>query len=124
MRLSRAGILVVRSGAYLLANDPEEDPIMMLDISPNVMPARRSVPQIVLLALILVPLLAATAGVSVWSWNQLGDTAMGTQGYVALVIGVLAALAVGAALMGLVFYSSRHGYDDRAGRDQLDGPTA
>jgi hypothetical protein len=71
----------------------------------------------VLLAVILVPLLAATAGVSFWAWDQLGSTEMDVQGYVALVLGVIATLVIGGGLMGLVFYSSRHGYDERAGRD-------
>jgi hypothetical protein len=71
----------------------------------------------VLLAVVLIALLLAAAGVSLWVWNQLGDTAMGVQGYVALVLGVVATLVIGGGLMGLVFYSNRHGYDERAGQD-------
>ena len=33
-------------------------------------------------------------------------------GYFAIAGGVLVSLLVGGGLMGLVFYSSRHGYDD------------
>jgi hypothetical protein len=73
--------------------------------------------QSMLLAVILVPLLLATAGVSYWVWDQLGSTEMDVQGYVALGLGVLATLVIGGGLMGLVFYSSRHGYDERAGGD-------
>jgi hypothetical protein len=73
--------------------------------------------QSLLLAGVLGALLLATIAVSLWVWDQLGDTEMGIQGYVALAIGAVATLAIGGALMGLVFYSSRHGYDDRAGRD-------
>jgi len=73
--------------------------------------------QSVLLAGVLGALLLATIAVSVWVWGQLGDTEMGAQGYVALVIGAVATLAIGGGLMGLVFYSSRHGYDERAGLD-------
>ena len=38
-------------------------------------------------------------------------------GYVALIGGVLVSLLVGGGLMTLVFYSSRHGYDDLSGGD-------
>jgi hypothetical protein len=75
----------------------------------------------VLLAGVLGALLLATIVLSLWVWDQLGDTEMGTQGYVALAIGAVATLAIGGALMGLVFYSSRHGYDDRAGGDPEGG---
>jgi hypothetical protein len=44
---------------------------------------------------------------------------MGVVGYLALVGGVVATLALGMGLMGLAFYSSRHGYDDI---DRRDGP--
>jgi hypothetical protein len=71
----------------------------------------------VLVAAILGPLLIGTTAVSVWIWRQLGDTEMGAHGYIALGLGVLATLAIGGGLMALVFYSHRHGYDDRAGRD-------
>jgi len=73
--------------------------------------------QSVLLAVVLGALLLAAAAVSLWVWDQLGDTEMGAQGYVALVLGVVATLVIGGGLMGLVFYSSRHGYDERAGQD-------
>jgi hypothetical protein len=75
----------------------------------------------VLLAGVLGALLLVTIVFSLWVWDQLGDTEMGTQGYVALAIGAVATLAIGGALMGLVFYSSRHGYDDRAGGDPEGG---
>jgi hypothetical protein len=40
--------------------------------------------------------------------------------YVAMALGVLFSVLIGAGLMALVFYSSRHGYDDRAsGTDHL-----
>ena len=70
-----------------------------------------------ILAAVLVPLLLGATAFSAWTWGQIGDTAIGVQGYVALGLGVVATLAIGGGLMWLVFYSSRHGYDDRAGRD-------
>lgn len=87
-------------------------------------PARRSTSQIAILAAVLIPLLAATVGLSMWMWGQLGDTGMDASGYVALVLGVLAATVLGVGLMGLVFYSNRRGYDARAGSDQRENPDA
>ena len=45
-------------------------------------------------------------------WTSLGDSEISAAGWVALVVGVLVALAVGIGLMALVFISSRSGYDD------------
>jgi hypothetical protein len=42
---------------------------------------------------------------------------MPTEGYIALVAGVTVSVVVGVGLMALVFYSSRHGYDDLPKRD-------
>lgn len=42
------------------------------------------------------------------------DTKVPEAGYVALVLGVVFSLVVGAGLMALVFYSSRKGYDEPA----------
>ena len=42
---------------------------------------------------------------------------------IAMTLGIVFSLLVGCGLMTLVFYSSRHGYDDRAFHDQsYDGP--
>jgi len=41
-----------------------------------------------------------------------GGPPMPTIGYVAMAGGIIISLAVGFALMGLLFYSSRHGYDE------------
>jgi hypothetical protein len=71
-----------------------------------------------LLALILGLALAATAVMTAYEWNALGDTPMDASGYVALGLGVVAALGVGSGLMWLVFYSSRRGYDDPADIDE------
>lgn len=45
-------------------------------------------------------------------WN-VGDTALGMHGWIAIGLGVVVTFAVGAGLMALVFYSSRRGYDER-----------
>jgi protein-S-isoprenylcysteine O-methyltransferase Ste14 len=45
-------------------------------------------------------------------WAAVGDTEISAGGWVAMVLGVLVALALGFGLMALVFISSRSGYDD------------
>ena len=69
-----------------------------------------------LLVVILGPLLIGTVAISAWAWNRLGSTEIGLHGWIALGLGVLATLVIGGGLMALVFYSSRHGYDERVGR--------
>lgn len=44
-------------------------------------------------------------------WRALGDVEMSAFGWIALIVGSLITIAVGAGLMGLVFYSSRHNMD-------------
>jgi hypothetical protein len=70
-----------------------------------------------ILAAVLLPLLVGTTAISMWVWRQLGDAEMGIHGYIALGLGALFTLLIGGGLMGLVFYSHRHGYDERAGKD-------
>ncbi|MCF8478629.1 MAG: hypothetical protein K9G60_16500 [Pseudolabrys sp.] len=69
---------------------------------------------------ILVPLFALL-GVSLWfaetAWNRFDAGAMPLYGYLAIGGGVLMSLLVGGGLMALVFYSSRHGYDDLGSDD-------
>jgi hypothetical protein len=72
--------------------------------------------------LVIGPLLALLA-LALWfagsAWVRLGGgDAIPLYGYVAIAGGVLLSLAVGGGLMALVFYSSRHGYDDAANRTE------
>ncbi len=71
--------------------------------------------------LIIFALFSLLAG-SVWfagaAWERLGGEPMPLYGYAAIAGGVLVSLLVGGGLMGLVFYSSRHGYDDMNGDEQ------
>ena len=76
--------------------------------------ANRSHRQALLLVAGLTLSLIATGVYSVRIWTEMGDTTMSSGGYVALAIGVVVATAVGAGLMGLVFFSSRRGFDDNA----------
>jgi hypothetical protein len=75
----------------------------------------RSHRTILLLTATLLLLLIAAVVYGVRVWIEIDDTTMSTAGYVALAIGVVAATALGAGLMGLVFYSSRRGFDDGVG---------
>ena len=72
-------------------------------------------------AAILVTALFALLALSVWfaayAWTHLGGDPLPTYGYVAIAGGVVVSLVVGGGLMALVFYSSRHGYDDLSGGD-------
>ncbi len=63
---------------------------------------------------IIIGLLAVLAVVAyfVYAGLTVPGAAMLAQGYVALTIGVAFSLLVGIGLMALLFYSSRHGYDE------------
>jgi len=60
-------------------------------------------------------LLVCLAGVAVYGWYTLRDSAMSTIAVIALGGGVLLTLILGIGLMSLVFYSNREGYDDDVG---------
>ncbi len=65
-----------------------------------------------LIVLALFALLMLSVWFAATAWERLGDTAIPFYGYIAIVGGVLVSLLVGGGLMALVYYSSRHGYDD------------
>ena len=66
----------------------------------------------ILLALALGGLLVGTLAVTLFLWLDLGEVDIGLHGMIAMVLGIVLTLALGIGLMALVFYSSRHGYDD------------
>ena len=63
---------------------------------------------------VISALLALLCGVSYYAYRglTLPGAAMPADGYIALGLGVGFSLIVGCGLMGLLFYSSRHGYDE------------
>ncbi|UFZ07183.1 hypothetical protein LQG66_13130 [Bradyrhizobium ontarionense] len=61
---------------------------------------------------ILVALLGASGFVAYLGWRLGSGVEVTTSGYVSMALGVVLSLAVGFGLMGLVFYSSRGGYDE------------
>jgi cation transporter-like permease len=61
----------------------------------------------------LFAILIAAGWHAVGAWNAMSGAPMPTSAYVAMILGVVFSLVVGCGLMALLFYSSRHGYDDR-----------
>jgi hypothetical protein len=61
---------------------------------------------------VLLGLLAASLWLAVRTWSSAAASPMPASGYIAMTLGVIFSLAIGFALMALVFYSSRHGYDE------------
>ena len=61
--------------------------------------------------LIMVGLLGWAIWYGVMSWNALSGVRISPLGWVFMVLGVLVTFLVGAGLMALVFYSSRHDRD-------------
>jgi hypothetical protein len=65
------------------------------------------------LIVFFIALLVLTALYSWHVWAAMPDAQVSASGWTALIIGCVFTLLVGGGLMFLVFYSSRHGYDDR-----------
>lgn len=57
-------------------------------------------------------LLIAAVWFAVYSWNAIEGPPIPFEGYVTMTFGVIFSLVVGIGLMALLFYSSRHGYDE------------
>jgi len=50
-------------------------------------------------------------------WSGFGDSEISEAGWFAMGFGIVVTLALGIALMSLVFFSNRRGYDETARRD-------
>jgi cation transporter-like permease len=73
---------------------------------------------VAILVVALFTLLALSVWFAAYGWTHLGGgEPVPSYGYVAIAGGVVVSLVVGVGLMALVFYSSRHGYDDLSGGD-------
>jgi hypothetical protein len=74
--------------------------------------------------LILIPLVLLLI-VAVWFmihfWNSIEGPPLPTTGYVAMWLGIVFSLVIGCSLMALVFYSSRHGYDEAVYNERDEG---
>ena len=64
-----------------------------------------------LVAAIAAIVVAVLIVVSVRNWESIGDSGIGVNGWIALVLGIVVTLALGIGLMALVFISNRRGYD-------------
>jgi hypothetical protein len=64
--------------------------------------------------LLLTVLFVGLGGIVWWDWSVFASIGfdMPAAGWIALVFGVIATIALGSGLMFLIFYSNRHGYDD------------
>jgi hypothetical protein len=70
----------------------------------------------------LLALLGITVVWAIWGWEQTTGTEMSVHGWIAMILGIVLTMLVGFGLMGLMFYSSRRGYDERAGVLRDDEP--
>jgi len=68
----------------------------------------------VVLVVVLLGLLVAATLFALRSWTSIQGPPLPGVGYLAMTLGVVFSLLIGVALMALLFYSSRHGYDERA----------
>jgi len=60
---------------------------------------------------VLVGFLVAAISYAVHAWGELSGVGISPLGWVFMGLGTLFTVAVGGGLMALVFYSSRHDYD-------------
>jgi fatty acid desaturase len=65
----------------------------------------------------LVAMLAASLWFAAGAWLNIAGPPMPRVGYIAMTLGIVFSLLIGCGLMVLVFYSSRHGYDEPWRRD-------
>jgi hypothetical protein len=68
-------------------------------------------PAALIAILVLVGLLAWAVWYAVGAWTAMGGAPMSRLGWVFMILGVVVTFLVGAGLMALVFYSSRHDMD-------------
>ena len=69
-----------------------------------------------LLILSLFGMLSVAMAMAAYLWWTMAEVPIGVHGLIALVLGAVFSLALGGGLMALVFYSHRHGHDDRQHR--------
>jgi hypothetical protein len=67
---------------------------------------------------IAVAAVAAVAAAAIGLWGSVGASDISLGGWLALAFGIIVTLALGIGLMGLVFISSRRGYDEPGRRER------
>jgi hypothetical protein len=60
----------------------------------------------------LLAFLAAALWYAAGAWTSIQGPPMPAVGYIAMALGIVFSLIIGCGLMALLFYSSRHGYDE------------
>jgi hypothetical protein len=98
-----------------MADDNEKRPLELVLQDFRRLSAGAWIAIVVLIAL----LVAAIVGVSMSGTDDLAAGVSGP-GTLAMIFGVLFTLVVGVGLMGLIFYSSRRGYDEPPTADRPD----
>jgi hypothetical protein len=71
----------------------------------------------IVLVVVLFGILAGAVWYAAYAWMSVDGPPMPASGYIFMALGVVLSLLVGFGLMGLIFYSSRRGYDED-GNDQ------
>jgi hypothetical protein len=60
----------------------------------------------------LIAIMAAALRYAASAWIFVSGPPLPAVGYVAMILGIVFSLIIGCGLMALLFYSSRHGYDE------------
>ena len=68
---------------------------------------------VVVMLFVLFAILVAAGWFASRAWTVVSGPPMPAAGYAAMILGIVFSLVVGCGLMALLFYSSRHGYDDQ-----------
>ena len=74
------------------------------------------------LVVTLLGLLAGSMWFAVHTWMSVEGPPMPATGYVAMTLGVVFSVVIGSGLMGLIFYSNRHGYDEPSHEEPRHSP--
>ena len=82
--------------------------------------AKLSILGIVAITAPLFAILGAAMWLAARTWLSLGGPPMPPAGYIAMTLGIVFSVVIGCGLMALLFYSSRHGYDEQVHR--VDDP--
>ncbi|MGA8654332.1 MAG: hypothetical protein WB677_27580 [Xanthobacteraceae bacterium] len=69
----------------------------------------------------LIAIMVAALWFAASAWTEVSGPPMPPVGYAAMTVGIVFSLVVGCGLMALVFYSSRHGYDEQHPPDSEQG---
>ncbi len=79
-------------------------------------------PKLILATLAAIAAIVGMGWYLWWALTDLGDIALGFNGWLAMGLGVAATLALGLGLMRLVYLSNRRGYDARAAERRNPSP--